>query len=178
CSPNLPDFDVLPGEAGATQYAFREGPVGRRGAATCVIGEVLRAVEPRYRQPAYEVLGTYLRLHTPVESAVLDLAVHRDLFPQFAPRARLFSGLFSGELFKRHLSCDELPLFERVEPVGAASDVAWLPEMPRYRDLLAHAFERVQWDPEQFHVHRVRMPYPPTPTALVVRQELPPAPQD
>ncbi|MFG0318518.1 MAG: hypothetical protein ACF8XB_14685, partial [Planctomycetota bacterium JB042] len=40
CSPNLPDIDVLPGEAGATQYAFREGPVGRRGAATCVIGEV------------------------------------------------------------------------------------------------------------------------------------------
>ncbi len=173
CSANLPEIETLPGEAGAVQYAFREGPVGRRGAITCVIGEVLRAVEPRYRAASFEVFGTYLRLHTPVEVAVLDVIVHRSLFEQFAPTAHLFSGLYSGELFKRHLDCDELPLFEHVEPVGAAGDVAWLPEMPRYRELIRGAMERLGWDPVAFDIHRIRMAFPPTPTALVIREDLP-----
>jgi len=177
CSADLPEIEIIPGEAGAVHYAFREGPIGRRGAVTCVIGETLRAVEPRYSDPPYEMHATYLRLHTPTQAAVQDLLVHRDLFDGFRPKAKLFSGLYAGELFTSHRACDELPVLERVESLGAGSEVARLSEMPDYRALLHFALDQVGWNPDDFQVHRIRIPYPPTPTALVVRDRLPPDPK-
>jgi len=176
CSKDLPDFNTLPSEAGAVHYAFREGPVGRHGSVNCVSGEVLRRAEPRYRDGPYETRATYLRLHTPCEVAIQDLIIHRDLFEKYEPQAHLFSGLYSGELLKQHLACDELPMRERVEALGTGSDCGWLPEMPGYRALLGFAFEQVDWNPRDFELQRVRMAYPPTPTALVIRQQLPDRP--
>lgn len=173
CSDPLPPMEVATGEAGAVQYAFRGGPVGRRGAVDCVIGEVLGGVEPRFRQPGYEVHGVFLRLNTPCELAVLDLLVHRELFPEFAPRIHCFSGLYSGELFKRHLAADELPLSEPLVRIGTGADFPRLAEMPRYRELIRFSFDALRWDPDAFDLHRIQIPLPPTPTVLVARQELP-----
>ena len=150
-----------------------QGPLGRAVPQTLMTGALIRAAEPRFKQPGFDYSAFYMRMRTPCEVAALDVLVHRDLFDDVRYDPTLFSDLFSGQLLTHHHDCDKLSLAEKVQHLGRGLSVARMPAMPRYRDMLQFAFDRAGWDSEHFDVYRISMEYPITPTDLVLRHELP-----
>ncbi len=175
CSTPLPELDLLRGRGGALDYVRAKAPLGKSVSETCLIGERLRAVEPRYHRPGYDTNAVYVRMRTPCQVVVLDLLVHQDLFDAPQYEARLFSDLFAGEFFTHH-DCDELALHEKVQKLGPGIGAIELPAMPRYREMLRFAFECSGWDSEQYDCYRVSMDYPVTPTDLFMSHPLPEKP--
>lgn len=176
CSKPLPQLQPIARQDGAVDFALVQGDLGRAAAQTCLIGERVIAAEPRRREPGFDYSAIFFRMRTPCETALLDVLVHRDLFGEVEYTPRLYSDLFSGQLFTEHLGCDELSLDEKVQRLGAGIEGAHTPAMPRYREMLRYAFERVGWNAEEFDLHRISLEYPITPTDLVLRHPLPERP--
>jgi hypothetical protein len=176
CSDPLPPFRRVAGSTGQVEYQLGEGNVGNAGLFTVVIAEVLQAVEPRYRDEHHHDLVVQARIRTPCKALVFDLLVHRGLFGRIAPTLLMYSDLFTGGLSAELQSCDRLPVFEKVEYLGEGIGAARAAEIPRYEEMVAEAFDRLRWDPEQFEVHRLRMLYPPIPSTVSLQHELPVSP--
>lgn len=172
CSTPLPKLDLLRRGTGSPDYVRVQAPLGKSVSETCLIGERLRALEPRYQRPGFDNNAIYVRLRTPCRVVVLDVLVHRELFESPRYEARLFSDLFTGEYFT-HDDCDELVLHEKIEELGPGIEELALPAMPKYGEMLRYAFERVGWSGERFDGFRLSIDYPVIPTDLFMSQPLP-----
>ena len=173
CSDPLPELGLVTRKDGALDFGLARGPLGKRASETCLMGEIIRAAEPRYRQPGFGVSAIYIRMRTPCEVVVLDVLVDQELFESTSYHARLFSDLFAGQVLTQHLDCDELALQEKVDQMGSGVDNARLSFMPRYREMLQYAFDRTGWPADRFLLHRIRIEYPIIPTSLILRHRLP-----
>jgi hypothetical protein len=176
CSSPLPTLRPMVCDDGAVDFALAQGDIGRMASETCILGERLYGVEPRFRAAGIEYNAVFFRMRTPCEVALLDVFVHRDLFPLARYEPRLFSDLFSGQTLTGILETDELSMSEVVEHRGAGVKVARTPAVPQYQEMLRFAFERAGWDPERFDLRRIQMRYPITPTNLVLRYRMPERP--
>jgi hypothetical protein len=176
CSKPLPQCRRVSGPAGQVEYQLAEGGVGNTELLTIVMGEVIRAAEPCYRDARHRELVLLARLRTPCEILIFDLFVHRRLFGTIEPRLEVNSDLFSGEFGAQPQACDRLPTIETVEHLGMGISGVRTSEIPRYPEMISHVFRRLGWDAEQFEVHRVRMQYPLTPTTVRLVHELPTRP--
>ncbi len=177
CTNPLPKLGLVTRKDGAVDFGLVKGPLGKSASETCLMGEIIRAAEPRFQVPGFEFNAIYMRLRTPCEVIVLDALVDRELFDSAIYQARLFSDLFAGQLLTQHLDCDELALHETVDQLGPGIDGARLPFMPRYREMLQYVFDRTGWPADRFMLHRVRIEYPIVPTSLVLRHRLPENPR-
>ena len=168
CEPGAPDLEPLGSIGGATEFGLRPVEPSARQRETCVVGEMMRSIEPRFRTEEHRTSAVTMRLHTPCEEAVLDIFLERGLLgstPQYS--AQLYSGLFAGRQLGPFLPQDRLTLHETVEgPIP--SDSTHLPSLPRYDELLDRLFERGEWERERFELYRLRIPFPIVPTAVLV----------
>lgn len=174
CSQPIPVFRPVVGAHGDIEFEFVESSVGRRARITCVTGELLRSVEPRYRTNLYDDFCNAFSVRTPAEALVFDLLLHRDLFPDAAPlRAELYGDLFGGGPTLRYEPTARLPLHDPLVLLGAGPDAAHTTDIPRYPDLLRYALARAGWSGDEFDVYRLRIQYPPLPTTVMLRRPLP-----
>ena len=181
CLPNsarnrCPTAARAPGAASGLEYELVETSVGNTGVLTCLTGEILRAAEPRYRTEKYADFAVSFPIRTPAEMLVFDLIVHRDVFGERVPRIQLFSDLFDGSPTFQYGASDRLPVLEPLECLAPDLELLRLREFPRYADLLRFALERLGWTREEFRVFRMRLPFPPIPTTLMLTHPLPEAP--
>jgi hypothetical protein len=177
CSKPFPDLRVAKNPAGASECQLGETPIGSRDGATLITGQLFRAAGSRYRSDACPHGNTALSIRQPIESALIDIWVHRELVPDIKPQPLLYSessGVAPDDQLIDH--ADLLPLSERVERAGQGLSAAGLVGLPRYRDLMEFAFARADWNPQDFELLRLRQAYPAMPTSLVMRFELPPEP--
>jgi hypothetical protein len=91
--------------------------------------------------------------------------------PELAVYSEL-RGLTAGE----HSEHDELPLYETISFLGYGPTAIHTPEVPRYGEMARYVFDKLGWDGEGFRVYRVLMQYPPIPTAVVMKHDLPEPP--
>ena len=176
CSQPLPQFRQRAGVVGR-EFEFVGDAVGNTKRVTCVIGELIKQIEPRYRQELYHDFRTSYVIRTPARNLVCDLLIHRDLFPDSAPpTAELYSDLFNFGIRVRYDAKDRMPMHETVERIGAGSAACFTPEIPRYPEMLRYALERVGWNGDEFGFYRLRMQYPPIHTTLMLSKPLPQAP--
>ena len=177
CSKPLPECRRVDAPGGTIDYELVEGAVGNTGILTCVTGELLRRVEPRYRTGAYHDISQMLRMRTPCEMVIFDVLIHRSLFGQrIEPKLVVFSDLFAEQVGPRYRAGDILPAQEQIEYLGMGLDVVGMEDVDRYPEMVKCALDRGGWDAEQFDVFRVRMKYPAIPTNLVVTHDLPDPP--
>lgn len=175
CSRPLPDVIRKPGAMpNMVEDELRPGAIGMAGAADLVTGEHLRAVAPAWADKPGEtaMFGTGVR--TPCEMLVSDQLVHRDLYPNVERELCVF-----GELMTQ-LSRDErdrLPMLEKVQHVGRASDGVHTADVPRHGELLDLMIRKSGYTADDFEVYRVRMRYPPLPVSVIVRHEMPTKPR-
>ena len=176
CSKPLPPLRRTPSTRGDEVYQLVESPVGNKGLVTYIFGEVIRLGEPRYREGGYKSLVMFALPRTPCETLVFDILLHRDVIEKPAPTAALFNDLFDRASEGSPDDFDRLPLHERVEELGAGADATRTPDVPSYPEMTRHALKQLGWVEEEFRVFRLRIKYPPIPTAVELSQALPARP--
>jgi hypothetical protein len=174
CSEPRPDINIATGPDGMIRYELLEGPVGNTAAASCVIGIHAKAFVRRTRQEN-DTLGEHgARLYTPAELLIHDLFVHEELEYALSPTIHLYSQMPSGPVYPASgRDAGQLPLEEKVLPLGSSPPDPVTPELPRYGSMVQYVFERLGWNAERFHGFRFKMRYPPIPAIAVFRYALP-----
>ena len=174
CSRPLPQFRRRTGLVQAREFEFVEDSLGNTKRLTCVMGELLRRIEPRHRHELYHDFCVSYVIRTPARHLICDLLVHRDLFTHNEPpSAELYSDLFNYGIAVRYDANDRIPLYDTLEHVGSGSTAAFTPEIPRYPEILQYALESVGWNGNEFDFYRIRMQYPPIHTTLMLRKPWP-----
>lgn len=145
CSHPLPRLRVSDGFSADTSFQLVEGSVGNSGSLTCLLGEIGRGLEPYTRREGYTRVVVATDPHTPAETLVFDLIVHREMLGRLNPTAHMFGDLFDHRFNDPPVAADRLPLGERVEYLGSGADAVSAPEVPRYPEMVRFAFDRVGW---------------------------------
>jgi hypothetical protein len=154
------------------RFELSEGPVGHTAAFTCVFGSFDRQFASGYRDERNRFGEHPILVHTPSELLIADLFVHRDLAFELPPEPLLYSCLFGGvDATWPPREADRMPLTVPVHDLGRPASAA-TPHVPRYPQMLKLVYDRLGWDQQDFHGYRLLMPYPPIPTALVLRYGL------
>ena len=174
CTRPLPKFRPRLDATSGREFDFVEDSIGNSTRMTCVTGELIRNIEPRYRQALYHDFCVSYVIRTPARNLVCDLLIHRDLFPDNDPPAlELYGDLFNYGFTIRYDPNDRMPLHETLEQLGSGAEVAFTPEIPRYPEMLNYAMNQVGWNGGEFNLYRLKMQYPPIHTTLMLRKPLP-----
>ena len=175
CSQPLPELRKVD-TAGGVNFELAEGPVGNAGASTCVFGAIQRNI-PYCRTPENEWGEHSADSDTPAESLVVDLFIHERFTFAIPPEGALYSELrASRPNTARGREKNRLPLSEPLQDLATGPLLVATPSVPNYRQMVQAVFDRMGWDPRQFHGFRMGIAYPPFPTAFVLRYRLPDAP--
>jgi len=173
CSDPLPDLRLEVGADGLMRYILVGGPIGDTAMTTCIMGILGRGFVRRTRIPG-DTLGEHsARLYTPTECLIHDLFVHRDLTNALSPSIHLYSQLpidMSYPTARRDQGL--LPLWEKVQSLGAMPPTVLTPEFPKYRAMVQSVFDRAGWNAKDFYGFRFTMKYPPMPAVAVFRYPL------
>lgn len=150
-------------------YTLGDGAFGPESGVDAVFAEVNRAELPRYLA-AGSGRKSYFFAEASTSAGVLqfDLLVHRDLYPASAaagPTLRLYDTAFEGiaSVNDPARDMDVLDVLQAIEPLGGGGDSparVRSADIPRYSDLLAHAFGSLGWDAAEFRGYRTRIEYP------------------
>lgn len=174
CSQPLPELRRKPTRFGA-RFELVEGPVGKTGAITCVVGMIQRNI------PAYgdspDSWGRHLATcDTPSELLLVDLLIHKDFTFAIPPEPALVS-LAAVTSPPPLADRKYLVLNEKLQDLGMSDVAAVTPEVPRYKELVKATFDRTGWNPAEFHGFRMKITYPAFPTAVELRYRLPLPPE-
>ena len=146
--------------------------MGNTAALTLVTGELTRRTARTCKTKHTEQMDWGVWITTPCEVLIFDQFIHKDLFPPSPREVRMYANLTDPARFA---DGQLLPVFERVEMLGRGQEVVHSPDIPRYGEMAQYLFERLGWDARQFELHRLRIRFPPMPTAVVVSHALHPA---
>lgn len=174
CSQPLPQLRRRIDSAGWMLDELVEGPVGNTAALTMVTGELTRQTAPAFQTEHSEQMDWGAWVTMPCEVLIFDQFIHRDVFPPSPRQVRVFANLMDPAHFGDGLL---LPISEQVVTPGRGLQVIHTPEVPRYAEMAKHVFDRLGWDAQQFELYRLRIQYPPMPTAVVVSHALHPTPE-
>lgn len=173
CSEPLPELRRLADRSGVS-FELVEGPVGNTAAGTCVLGAIQRGV-PYYRSPSNEWGEHSALCDTPAELLILDLFFHERFTFAIPPEAALYSELNASMPYPgRGRERNRLPLHETLQDLGTGPLPLATPEVRRYNQIVQAIFDRMGWQPTEFHGFRMKIAYPVCPSALVLRYPLPP----
>lgn len=174
CSHPTPRFKALAGDEGFVEDHLEDRPVGKTGACTVVRATVSRNLLPRYKSTGDEHAEVSTRLRTPCQVVILDKFIHADAYGDVTPTVRVYNDLAGEAAWVGERQASQLvPAGERVQLLGRGITGVRDPAAPRYEALLAHAFERLGWDPAKFTGYRVRVELPLIPsTVMLVHPQL------
>ncbi|MCC5822875.1 MAG: hypothetical protein LAT64_04880 [Phycisphaerales bacterium] len=164
----------------ATHYLLDEPGFGSGSAVNLVTCEVNRSEIPRYLpQSRGRRAWASSDINIPTRTSQFDLLIHEDLFPGESPDLRVYDTTIRGQADVNDTTrdIDRMDLLESVEPLGHGAHRFGSSVVPQYRALLAHACERLGFDPDRLRGHRVLSEFPiyGTQFALTLRTTEPPA---
>ncbi len=168
CSDPLPEVKAITRGACGPTYELVEGPVGNTTLLNSVTGTVTRNVFGTGDIPPGDDLHeVFISVYTPVQNLVFDQFVHDSLPLAQEPRVEVL-GDFNGRggPLSRRFRCDRLPVETTISIRGNGLDGTYTPLVPDYGDMLREVFENLGWDPEEFHLYRVRQELPVVPSTV------------
>lgn len=176
CTEPLPNFRAHDLGGGWVEFEACGGDVGREGEQTIVVAEVIRGHETIVRTDEFHGFHHLFTLRTPTELGVFDILCHRDVFGSEGE----FDLVHNSDLHhcavregRPHRSCDRLPGPAHPDRLGRGLTRAGMREIPFYNEMLAKVFAKVGWSPDQFELHRARVPFPAIPSTIVYEREFP-----
>lgn len=178
CSSPLPDLRAKLNDSGLMEIELVEGPVGEKGAITCVFsGPPFRNVEARGRSEDESKAHLNAHIRTPSTMLIHDLLVHHERFGPLTPEVSVYSEVHR-EVRSAATRDDRyrLPVRLNVEYLGRGPTVIRTPDVPRYPQLVRHVCGLHNWNAEDFDVYRLVMSYPIVPSAVVISFEVPELP--
>lgn len=169
CSTPTPAITRRVGADGMVHDEFLPGPVGHSGERTLVTGELMRNIGPDHATEHDKVAHFGAAVRTPAELLHFDLFVHHALFGPVTRELRVFSDLATPIAFD---DSDALTVSESVTRLGRGTSLAQTPDIPGYADLAGAVFHSLGVEPDNYDLYRVRIPFPPMPTTVMLRHEL------
>lgn len=177
CSDPLPPFRVVQRANGLVEHLLDDDRLGNTSLFSCITGEIVRAAEPRYRDPSHREAAVLARVRTPCATLLLDWIVHRDLVGPIRPTAAMYSDVFMRDPAEGLEECDRMPLYETPESLGRGTTGLFVGGAPRYAEMVEFAFDRLGWNGDDFLSHRLTIGFPPIPASVVMSHPLPAMPK-
>jgi hypothetical protein len=160
------------------RWELTDGPLGKEGAVTCLVGSMSRDLVSVRRTEKESVGEHVVSLATPAEEFVLDVLVHRSLPlacepSSAAPEAYLVNQLPGVPVYPHEARSGAfLPLSEAPVPIGRAEELE-LSAFPAYARLVETVCAAGNATFADMRAYRLRFRYPPMPSLAIVRYPLP-----
>lgn len=151
----------------AVQYQLGPTGFGRESKRDLVIAELNRGELP-HREPSAERPPHFFMVpEMPTRKAILDLFVHRDIYPGEGPELLCYDTTGSGpaRAGDESRALDRRPIFEPVQRFESGPRGARLVEFPQYTALIERVADTTGWVLADFRLYRVAVSY-----ALLGRQ--------
>lgn len=173
CSSPLPELQQFTASSGWVYDQIAPGPVGRRGALTCITGEIYRAALPYRRSPDNTTARYALTVRTPVEGVLFDLLLHRDL-DHFKGAETRVHGLLEDRPAASGSQSDSGSLAPPTRTASLGSPpVLQTPRIPGYAQMIMDGIERVGWgSAADFRGYRSEISYPVAPCEITKHFEI------
>ncbi len=169
CSSPTPRLRQFTDENGWVYDELEPGPVGRKGATTCILGEKHIAVLPA-EWSEENTAGRYsMTVRTPVQSAMFDLLVHKDL-TRFDDAEMVTFGLLEGRPTAGGGTRHSQPLYDP-EPARKLGSPALVQSARHgwYAGMVEDAVRRAGWGGlDNFRGYRMDVDYPAIPCDLTM----------
>jgi hypothetical protein len=158
-------------------YVLGDGPVGNEGAFDCFWGESMRGAVGRYANAPGETGEFGAAITAPVEHLVSDIIVHRSLEFALKPEVLVFGHIFAHG--RKTGGADDpalLPIRQTTNELPGSPPLVNTALVPKYPSIVRYVYQRMGWDPAEFHGVRLLMEYPPLGANIILRFALPGAP--
>lgn len=173
CTLPLPKVERVPAEMGLTDLVVTGEDVGNASTMTCIAGEVFRRAFGRYQDEHNRVQFSQTLVRIPGEVILQDVYVHESLDWSQEAELRVYTDHRGVDPALPGRECDLVTTQEEVVYLGQGLSVVDSEDVDRYTDMMRESFDRLQWNPDEFHVYRFRMEYPLMPSSVIVQFELP-----
>ena len=142
-------------------YTLGDEGFGPGHAADLAFCEVNRAELPRYLALTSTRRSYFFaEVQVPCRALLLDVVVHRGLFPKGEPELRIYDTVLEGvaDANDPARDADRFDLDERITALPAGG---WRSaRAPRHASLIAHVCERLAWDAGAMRIYRCEIDYP------------------
>ena len=176
CSQPLPKVRRLSIPTG-WDYELVPDLIGNAGLVTCVFGGISRNAAPRFRDEKNTHGGLIFEQFTPVGRTFLDLLVHKDLPFDLPPEVSIFDRMTSPRGYNPPVDEQRcLPHSNKVISLGTGITGCATHHIPRYLQMLESVVKRLGCHSDELAAYRYILDYPPIPSGLIMRFELPEPP--
>ena len=173
---SFPNATVNTKSASGGRFALElsEGPLGRIGESDLFFATITRGAISLTQRGGDAKCNLITSVSIPAEAFASDLFVHKSVRGLESMRMSIHSTL------AQPLTDDEQQQQATVLPIDAAplavEELAsgyGILGVPRYEEMIGRAFAAMGQDPAEFRLFRVALAYPPAPSALLTRWDLP-----
>jgi hypothetical protein len=176
CSKPLPEISWRQGNEGMF-YEIQPDLIGNAGATTFVLGGISRHSAARYRDDNNDRGGLIYELFTPAEFVNVDMFLHRDLPYEMPPGVSIFDRLSSPRGYNPDMDeRRQLPLSSGILSLGTGISGCSTLKIPNYIPMLEQVMNKIGFDKDDFKAYRFSMKFPPIPSAIIFRFNLPEPP--
>lgn len=169
CSDPMPALRRREADRGMMQDELLSGEVGLTGQRTLVTGEILRNVAPTYASSEGRRAHFGVGVRIPTEMLHFDLFVYKGLFGDVEREVRVFSELVTDITFDEK---DLIQVSDEVKNLGRGVSLSQATDIAGYPDLARSVFSRLDANPDDYELYRIRMAYPPMPATVVYRHPM------
>jgi hypothetical protein len=159
-SQPVPNFKTIQHSDGWIYSALNSDQIGRMSTVNMVFGGVTRNLKIDRDENGAPSLVCGAALIAPTELAVMELLVHRPSFGDVVPQLRVFATGAGVDVPEVMRLTQQFVIHEQVMAVGPAHLVSAVSEAPSYLMQLKYVFGQLNWNPEEFDIFRVKIPYP------------------
>jgi len=161
CAPAAPLVPKTYGEL--VSYKLAGDAVGPGSEVDLIMAEVNRD-----ELPSHVPAGSGRKAHfssevgTPTKRLIMDVFVHRDVYPGSEPELRLYDRVqgADGDINAAHNEAFRMDMAETVTPLGSDPANFRADSIASYGELSAEVFTRLGWQPEVFRGFRAAIDYP------------------
>lgn len=160
-SSPTPKFDVrIDGDV--VHYLLKGDGVGLGSVVDLYFADVMRNRYPVNRDVSPRPATPGAVLDVPVETLIVDVLVHEDVWPGVEPELHMYDTAVRGIANPTDPSreMDRIDVLETILSLGTQSSRFRTTEVACYSDMVRHVCRRLGWDSERFRGFRCRVDFP------------------
>lgn len=163
--PTLVRVETAPS---TVEFELRGGEVGASARFDLTTAEIFRSGDHRFEDPNGDRrTRVFAGIRVPCDLLHVDLIVHRDLFESTEPKVEVVSTLHTGMALD-YREPDKLPIEPDLLSLGRGLAKIEDRDRVRHAELVRWALHEAGWDGSEFDVYRLKLSYPPLPSAVAL----------
>lgn len=162
----LPPLGRVETDPSTVEFELRGGEVGASARFDLTTAEIFRPADSLYADAdGSNRTRVFAGVRVPCDLLYVDLVVHPDLFVDARPEVEVVSTLHTGMALEFR-EPDKLLIEPEFESLGRGLRRIEDRERHRHAELVRWSLHQAGWDPSEFEVFRLKLPYPPLPSAV------------